>query len=506
MARTHRRSYRCRKTGKLKYVKGYTLEYKDADGQKVKESTEIVRKPLAERALQKQLREVQRQLAGEPTDDNTNGNGHITLEELADQYIRACRLRLKSSTCDMYEERLGYSIRKLAITYPNDVSLSLVDDYAGKRLGDGRATRTPNLEISVLRRMLGWAVQRELIPENPLRRWRPMKDQPTKKRRAMRPEEVQKLLKVAPLWRRMLFMVMLASGIRKSEARQLRIADLDGERNSLRVRPEIAKTGRGRIIPLPPTLVAMIVSWLRKDLPSRSERQAAYLGNLRNRLAAHEQQGNGDASANESLQEHEDQVLDSINHDFLFVNGRGLPLRCNLLRSFRTDLLNAGVASEGLDLHSLRYTANTAMVASGLNPQIIRARMGHASSATGMTDLYTDENLIGDNRDTSAAAALLGLPGDGMPGEPKNGRPAPPVAPTLDSDKPLRPTPEIFAELVDRYTNGLIGRICGVSEGAIRNWLQDAGVKRKGSKRRIGDLPEWQVVLLRADLRKAMED
>ncbi|NQT12677.1 MAG: site-specific integrase [Planctomycetes bacterium] len=503
MARIYRRSYRCKKTGQLKYVKGYTLEYKGADGQLVKDSTKIVRKPLAERALQKRLRAVQRQLAGEPVDDGPNGNGHITLEELADQYVRACRLRLKPSTCDMYEERLGYSTRKLGITYPNEVSLSMVDDYAGKRLGDGRATRTPNLEISVLRRMLGWAVQRELIRDNPLRRWKPLKDQPKRRRRAMRSDEVQKLLKVAPKWRRMLYMVMLASGIRKSEARQLRIADLDTERNLLRVRPEIAKTGRGRTIPLPPTLVAIVVSWLRKDLRCRSERQAACLGNLRNRLATHEQQGNGDTSAAESLREHEERVLESVNHDFLFVNGRGLPLRCNMLRSFRTDLLNAGVAPEGLDLHSLRYTANTSMVASGLNSQIVRARMGHASSA--MTDLYTDDKLIGENRDTSAAAALLGLPHDDMSDEPQNGRPAKPVAQTLDSEEPLHPTPEILAELADRYTNGLIGRICDASEGAIRKWLRDAGIKRKGRRRRIGDLPEWQIALLRADLRKAIE-
>ncbi|MHC4398745.1 MAG: tyrosine-type recombinase/integrase [Planctomycetota bacterium] len=504
MPRIYRRSYRCKKTGKLKHVRGYTLEYKNADGELVKESTKIVRKPLAERALQKRLREVQRQLAGEPVNNDAIGNGHITLEELADQYVRACRLRLKPSTCDMYEERLAYTIRHLGITYPSDVSLSLVDDYACKRLSDGRATRTPNLEISVLRRMFGWAVQRELIPANPISRWKPTKDKPTKKRRAMRPDEVQKLLKAAPLWRRMLYMVMLASGIRKSEARQLRIADLDTGRYLLRVRPEIAKTGRGRTIPLPPPLVAMVISWLRKDLPGRSERQAAYLGSLRNRLAAHEQQGNGDTSAVESLREHEDRIVESINHDFLFVNGRGLPLRCNLLRSLRTDLLNAGVAPEGLDLHSLRYTANTTMVASGLNSQIVRARMGHASSA--MTDLYTDDKLIGDNRDTSAAATLLGLPHDDTTHNPKHGRPAPPVAPTLDSEEPLHPTPEILAELVNRYTNGLIGRICRVSEGAIRKWLRDAGVKREGRKRRVGDLPEWQIALLRADLRKAMED
>ena len=75
----------------------------------------------------------------------------------------------------------------------------------------------------------------------------------------------------------------------------------------------------------------------------------------------------------------------------------------------------------------------------------------------------------------------------------------------MDSEESLHPTPEILTELADRYTNGLIGRICRVSEGAIRRWLRDAGVKRKGRKGRTGDLPEWQIVLLRADLRKAME-
>ena len=73
MARIYRRSYRCRKTGKLKYVKGYTLEYKGADGDLVREPTKIVRKPLAERARKKRLRAVQRQLAGDPVDIFVNG-------------------------------------------------------------------------------------------------------------------------------------------------------------------------------------------------------------------------------------------------------------------------------------------------------------------------------------------------------------------------------------------------------------------------------------------------
>ena len=42
MARIYRRSYRCKKTGKLKYIKGYTLEYKDADGHRAADRKQAV--------------------------------------------------------------------------------------------------------------------------------------------------------------------------------------------------------------------------------------------------------------------------------------------------------------------------------------------------------------------------------------------------------------------------------------------------------------------------------
>jgi hypothetical protein len=246
----------------------------------------------------------------------------------------------------------------------------------------------------------------------------------------------------------------------------------------------------------------MLQEWLAKDVPKRSQEQHRYLQEVQNRRRELDQKGQGDTETAERLTEIENKVRGMIDHSCLFANGRGLPMRRNLRRGFRTDLLNADVKPDGLDLHSLRYTANTTMLASGLNPSVVRARMGHSSSR--MTDLYTDDRLIIDNGDTSAVAGMLGLAVEFE--EPADAPIAGPVAPPLPIEErmTLRPTAEILAELADRYTNGLIGKICQVSETTVRKWLCAAGIRRKGKKRRTSEMPDWQVALLRGDLRKAI--
>ena len=503
MARIYRRSYRDKKTKCKKQVGTYTIEYRGADGELVREPTKITRKPLAERLLRKRLKEVERARAGEPVTDSLDEKSHATIDELIDAYVSASQLRLKPSTVAMYEERLRYTARELGITYAREVTLAKVDTYMSERLERGSSTRTPNLQISVLRRMLHWAVQRQRIAENPLQLWKPIKDKPRKKRRALTPDEVPKLLAAAPVERRMLYMLMLATGLRRGEAIQLQITDLDFDNYQVTVRPEIAKSGRGRTIPVPRPLVAMLQEWLAKDVPKRSKEQQRYLQEVQNRRRQLDQAGQSDTEAAERLAEIEGKVRGMMDHSYLFANGRGLPMRRNLRRGFRTDLLNAGVKPNGLDLHSLRYTANTTMLASGLNPSVVRARMGHSSSR--MTDLYTDDRLIIDNGDTSAVAGMLGLAVEST----ENGvvPVAGPVAPPLPIEErmTLRPTGEVLAELADRYTNGLVGKICHVSETTVRKWLCDAGVKRNGKKRRTGEMPDWQVALLRGDLRKAIQ-
>ena len=102
-----------------------------------------------------------------------------------------------------------------------------------------------------LRRALTWACEQGFTVENPLQSWRPLRERPVKKRRAMPPEEVQKLLAKSPVHRRVVYATFLASGVRRSELIQLLVTDLHLDRNLLVVRPEISKTAKLRAFSCP---------------------------------------------------------------------------------------------------------------------------------------------------------------------------------------------------------------------------------------------------------------
>ena len=243
--------------------------------------------------------------------------------------------------------------------------------------------------------------------------------------------------------------------------------------------------------------------YLKQEPRRRRERQEYYLRQVRQRLARHEDSDREDTQPAETLRALEDHILVARTHGYLFANGRGLPIKRNnnLLREFRCDLRKAGIDPTGLDLHSLRHTCNTVLLQGGVKPAIVRARMGHMTA--GMTDVYTDVDALDQGGSTAPLARLLGVAdGEAAQGGAGEQPAATGQGLTLEEEEELRPTPALLAGMVQRYSNVLIGRICQVSEMAVRKWLKTAGIVRP--KRVIKpDLPESQVALLRADLRVA---
>jgi hypothetical protein len=214
-------------------------------------------------------------------------------------------------------------------------------------------------------------------------------------------------------------------------------------------------------------------------------------------------EGRGEGPEADRLRHLERVVVRAQGHPFLFANTEGLPVRRNLRRAFRTDLRNAGIDPAGLCIHSLRYTANSAMLAAGLNETIIRARMGHVSSR--MTERYHDPDYD-DGSGTGAVADLIGVEDRPAEDRPEEGTPPghrPTLGPAPLAEEPLRPPPEVLAGLVERYSNVLIGRILRMSPAGVGKLLRRLGIRRK--RRMQTNLPEWQVVLLRAELRDALD-
>ena len=78
------------------------------------------------------------------------------------------------------------------------------------------------------------------------------------------PDEVQRLIAGAKnLYHRTLLLTLYGAGLRRSEACQLKVRDIDSQRMVLRV--EQGKGGRDREIPLSPTLLAALRQYLPVD-------------------------------------------------------------------------------------------------------------------------------------------------------------------------------------------------------------------------------------------------
>ena len=112
-------------------------------------------------------------------------------------------------------------------------------------------------QISALRFFCRHVLQRRDVRE----------DLPYPKRRlrlpvVLSPDEVQRLIAGAKnLYHRTLLLTLYGAGLRRSEACQLKVRDIDSQRMVLRV--EQGKGGRDREIPLSPTLLAALREYYR---------------------------------------------------------------------------------------------------------------------------------------------------------------------------------------------------------------------------------------------------
>jgi hypothetical protein len=210
MGTVFRRSFRDRRSGKPRKVKTYTIKYKDAVGQWVTEATDATQRPVAERLLLQREREIQRSPGGDlssvvPTSYPTEEGPPVRLSELVQRYLPWFRRRARPYTVLRREEYLRGTLNRFPVQTAAELKLLVVHEYVEKRLAAGIAEATLNCEIRYLKKVMDYAVDEELVPSNPLAKWRPLKEKARRKRRAMTPQEVQRLLAVAPLHRQVVW-------------------------------------------------------------------------------------------------------------------------------------------------------------------------------------------------------------------------------------------------------------------------------------------------------------
>ena len=154
-------------------------------------------------------------------------------------------------------ERLSWWEQQLRLDMVTDLqdSLPRVESALRALHADGRAGKTISNYAESLAAFCDWAVERGYLGADPLKQLKNFDTTPQEMRRAMTPEEIQRLLAVAPSHRRLLYEVALISGLRGNELRQLAPEHLDAAAGGLHLEAKWTKSRKQQFLPLPQMLV-----------------------------------------------------------------------------------------------------------------------------------------------------------------------------------------------------------------------------------------------------------
>jgi len=128
-------------------------------------------------------------------------------------------------------------------------------ESAIQRLSQNHSNKTVANYIESLAAFCDWCVERQYLAADPLHALARLATTPRTHRRAMTVAEIQRLLDVAPVHRRLLYETAFQSGLRANELRSLTLAHLDRTRYGLHLDAVWTKNRKAGFQPLPATLV-----------------------------------------------------------------------------------------------------------------------------------------------------------------------------------------------------------------------------------------------------------
>ena len=310
----------------------------------------------AERLLQAERVLVEKRHYGLVPLQETTEAREQPLNALLDAYLSDRREHGRSkATIHAYDNmrvmfgRCGW--RKLADVTPRS--------FLDWRKGSPLAANNKNQLLRNTRTFFHWMRRARMVTDDPLEfvELLPVVND-ARHRRAGTPDEVQRLLDVAPLERFAVYLTAVCTGLRRSELQQVTVEDFvfDTPQPFLRVRPSIAKNDKEATLPLRPE----VVNAVRAVLP-----------------------------------------------DYVQPFERVFAGMVPRLPRFKKDLALARIpfeTSEGrFDLHSLRVTFCTNLSAAGVAPRVAMELMRHSDIRLTMKT-YTDPARL------PLAAAIASLP------------------------------------------------------------------------------------------------
>ncbi len=177
----------------------------------------------------------------------------MTFAELAEWYLDLSMVKKLVSY-----NRVKQGIANFNRIFGNRIVSSLkpldLEEYQGKREEDGRAAKTIDLEISLVKTMATKAFDNDLVDGRTVKAFRTVKRKLRKganaRKRTITIDEYLRLVEVAPLHLKAFLTVAFNTGMRTGELRGLRWSHIDREKWVIRVPADLPKEKKAKVIPI----------------------------------------------------------------------------------------------------------------------------------------------------------------------------------------------------------------------------------------------------------------
>ncbi len=335
------------------------------------------------RKIDERYERIQRKAAG-----RTKAEAQAELDELLMTYRRAQRDGIAldnvyplQKVCDAWCDHIrrtnsdsklieGYCIQAQRMV--DTLGIETVAELTGEKIegalrsiADKYSTNTANKSLAKLKAALEYAKDNGIIVSNPIVKVKMLRAVRKRFRRELERDEIAMILSTAPEPWRTTWHFMVSTGVRRNELLFLRQADVDLHKRRVRIIEQDGfkpKTDAGvRAIPLKPNLVESL-----KKLPKDSDFVFSK---------------NGKQIRPETL-------LDIFRKHVEFAQRKlarvrmnaGAPLPRGVAHDKEADEFKVSVTD--IDLHSLRYTFITELIACGTDPKTVQHLAGHKSIET----------------------------------------------------------------------------------------------------------------------------
>lgn len=318
------------------------LDYMDAKKNKRIRKSFKKDKKAAELALLQVLTKEERRRKGLEDNDDIE---EVTIKELVKHYAEHL---LDCDKSDLTIKALGQAAKRIfddRFEYPADVTVRDIKKIR-QELKKEVKPQTINNYISQLRSMFSWGMDYNFVKSNPFLKIENLTESEKNFRRDLDATEIKALLSASQGHYRVRWALYLYTGLRAENGNDISMDNIDMKNRVIRFPENMAKGKEIIEIPINDNFYEILKEYLETEKPK------------------------GDLFPRRSL----------------------TAIRLKL----KSDLKKAGVDPEGVDLHALRHTFASSLLAAGVTVGTISKLLGHKNVITTERYLHTHINGLAD--------------------------------------------------------------------------------------------------------------